>query len=231
MEPMPAPRLDPVDYYRRVAPVLLAHLADRPVAGLPAEAPDPAHARPLGTRPASSDDLAALVAGGVVGFVTTSDERIVLHLTPGAGADIATAATAALHLAEQCAADGLPAVALTDGAEGLYVLAPRDAAPDRAAALYAAVLTSHAPELATQDPTQADGRCLLQVQPHAVPVPYTLLYSPDGGTATGAAIPLHLDEVAAITAGMPAELTAADVPDRLATRGDLAAPLLGPATG
>ena len=226
--PMPAPSPNPADYYRRVAPVLLRHLAGRPIVGLSlVGSAGPEHTVPLPTTPATADDLAALVAGGILGFGTAPTDRIALYLTPGDGADIATAATAALHLAERCAAEGLRAVPLTDGADGLYVLARTEADPYPCAARFASALTASAPELATTDPAQADGRCLLRVQPGFVPVVYTLVPGRDGG----AAIPLHLDEIAAITAGMPADLTAADVPDRLAARGDLAATLLGPPAG
>jgi hypothetical protein len=44
----------------------------------------------------------------------------------------------------------------------------------------------------------------------------------DGSTAV---IPLHQDEVAAVAAGMPLTVGAADLPERLRSRGDLAAVL------
>jgi bifunctional non-homologous end joining protein LigD len=211
------------DYYRAVAPVLLAHLARRPVSCVTADGVTGAAA------PRSAPELLRAVADGVLGFAGPSPDRVVLQLVPGAGADIATAATAALALAEQLVADGLSPVPLTDGSGGLLLMASTVGDPFAAAARYAAVLTAAAPELATADPGQADGRSLVVVPgpSDSLPVPYSLVGTPDGPQPV---IPLHLDEIAAITAGMPADITADDVPDRIAQRGDLASALLGDPT-
>ncbi len=268
MEGMPPPSTRTVsDYYRGVAPALLPHLAGRRVRPAPdradgahrAESAGSADGARLMPAPADLDELLALVGRGMVAMFTEPAGRIALHLVPGDGADVATVATAVLQVAEQCAADGLRAVPLTDGADGLWLLARTDGDPAAAAERYAVVLGRTAPELATLDPAQADGRSLITI--HAddaradVPVPYSLLpggaafsgvatpsgdatFSGDaalsGGATTPAdtpaAIPLHLDEIAAITAGMPAELTSADVAERIAVRGDLAAALLATPT-
>ena len=134
---------------------------------------------------------------------------------------------------------------------------------------YARGIADRAPELATLDPEQADGRCAVLTawepvptgtgwpgsgrpgtgwpgsgRPEtglsetglsetglsgrgAAPVPYSLVA---GSAGIEPVVPLHLDEVAAVAAGMPLEPRAADVLIRLATRGDLAAALLDEAT-
>lgn len=211
------------DYYQAVAPVLLAHLAGRPIACVTAEGTTDAAA------PRSPQELLRTVADGVLGFAGASPDRIVLQLIPGAGADIAIAATAALALAEQLAADGLRAVPLTDGTGGLLLMAGTVGDPAAAAARYAAVLTASAPELATADPGQADGRSLVIAAGPSdrLPLPYSLVGTPDGPRPV---VPLHLDEIAAITAGMPVDITVEEVPDRVAQRGDLASALLGDPT-
>jgi len=209
MDAMPPTRYQPSDYYRDVASTLAVHLAD-------------VEARRT-LRPSSPD--------GPATYLTTPDRLVAVHLTPGDGADSATAATAALQLAEQCAADALAPVPLTDADGGLWILARTTGDAVAAATRYAGQLTATAPELATDDPAAADGRCLVTVPAPGqgiVPVPYTLLI---GRTGWAAAIPLHLDEIAAIAAGMPAEFDPADVGGRIAARGDLAAALLAPTPG
>ena len=180
-----------------------------------------------------------------------------LHVASGEGTGIATAATAALALCESMTADGLTAVVTTDGGEGLYVRAmgPRarrkiggrhdrvpviDTArtgtdgPWEIASGYAEELARRAPEIATVDPRQADGRALIDASPswpgNVTPVPYTLVTSPHSGVDQDArcrcVVPLDLDELAATTAGMPMNPGPQDVAGRLAARGDLAMALL-----
>ncbi len=182
----------------------------------------------------------ALLSGGDhrIGLFMADPSALLLRIRPGEGADIATAATTALNLAEQVSADGGVPVPLTDGFGGLLVLARISGDVDAAAQRYAAGIAGRAPELATLDAAQADGRCVVQtrwstssakpaatsmIAASASPVPYCLVLGPRGPTPV---IPLHLDEVAAVAAGMPLELDADDVRVRLATRGDLAAALL-----
>jgi DNA primase len=206
MDGMPPTRYPPTEYYRDVATTLAAHLAGVDARRIP-QTPSP---------------------DGTVTYLTTPDHLVAVHLEPGDGADSATAATAALQLAEQCVADALAPVPLTDADGGLWILARTIGDGGSAATRYAGQLTSTAPELATGDPAAADGRCLVTVPGRdeaVVPVPYTVLVGRDGWTA---AVPLHLDEIAAIAAGMPAEFDPADVGDRIDARGDLAAALLAP---
>ena len=198
-----------------------------------------------------------------------------LHIAAGEGTGIATAATAALALCEAMTADGLTAVVTTDGGEGLYVRAmgPRTRrrsveTADRArvtdpvrtgmdgpweiASGYAEDLARRAPEIATVDPRQADGRALIDASPswpgNVTPVPYSLVpasatpaapvapvapvapTAPSSGVGhgqdCGCVVPLDLDELAATTAGMPMDPGPLDVAGRLAAKGDLAGALL-----
>jgi hypothetical protein len=101
------------------------------------------------------------------------------------------------------------------------------------------VLARNAPEIATVDPRQADGRALIDASPswpgNVTPVPYSLVTPGVSAPTTPAAdrqidgrcvVPLDLDELAATTAGMPMDPGPQDVAGRLAARGDLAIALL-----
>lgn len=179
----------------------------------------------------------ATAGGPWLGLSAHWPRRLVLRIRPGAGADVATAATAALDLAEQMSADGLVPVAFSDGVGGLAVMAAASGDIPATALRYAYGLAERAPELATLDTGQADGRCVVLIgwggrshpdhRPGPSPVPYSLVWSSDGPSPV---VPLHLDEIAAIAAGMPLELEPEAVPQRVATRGDLASALLGEPT-
>jgi DNA primase len=215
-----------VDYYRTVWGQILRHAASYPLVAT--DGRDGTDQRSIELT--GPDSLIVDGADECLGVFATAPDRLVLRIRPGEGADIATAATAALDLAEQMAADGLVPVPLTDGLGGLLVMAASTGDLAAGARRYAHGLADRAPELATLDLRQADGRCVVFTgwaestsgrQP--APLPYSLVGGPDGPAPV---IPLHLDEVAAVAAGMPLEIAAADVPGRVATRGDLASPLL-----
>lgn len=209
-------------YYASVGPVLLTHLRGRAVVGVDTDGAR----RPAEPTPTSVEDLLDAVDHGILEWWVAHDEgssmAFALHLAPGEGADVATAATVALLVCD--ALDGGAPCVLTDGAEGLWLVGPAagEASADRA---LAALMAARAPELATDDPHDAEGRVL--VAPHAaefglVPSAYTLVRAPSG---IGVVAPLTLDEVAALTAGMPLDMPPGRVADRLASRGDLAAAL------
>lgn len=144
-----------------------------------------------------------------------------VQLSAGNGADIATAATAALALIDAITAAGGTAVPATDGQGGLLIFVT---GVDDLAALTAA-LAGRAPEIATVDAADTDGRAWLAVSTigSLVPAPYSLVDSVDG---TGVVLPLTVDELAAVTAGMPLDPRPDEVAGRLAVYGDLAASLL-----
>ena len=267
---------DVLEYYRGIWPVVCRHAERGTLITLAATWPTDLDA----VLPPTPEELFGSESSPF-GVVAVVPGRIVLHIRPGEGADVATAATATLDLAEQLAADGLVPVPLTDGSGGLLLMATSVGDVGVTAARYARGIADRAPELATLDPGQADGRCAVLTawdpvptgtgwpgsgrpgtgwsgsgrpgfgwsgsgsgrpdtglpetgpsdrgpsESGPAPVPYSLVA---GSAGIEPVIPLHLDEVAAVAAGMPLEPQAADVLIRLATRGDLAAALLDEAT-
>ncbi|WP_154673975.1 hypothetical protein [Nakamurella lactea] len=207
------------DYYREVAATLAAHLAGRRI-----------HAggwtsgqQAMRDQPHGPADIAAAVDAGARWFAwETAGDIGSVQLTPGDGADVATAATAALALIESIQAAGGITVPATDGQGGLlvFVTGPADLDP------LLAELAERAPEIATIDSAGSDGRVWLSVAAGGslVPAPYSLVDSADG---TGMVLPLSADELAAVTAGMPLDPAPDEVAGRLASQGDLAAALLG----
>lgn len=208
-------------YYLQVADVLAAYLGGRTVhaGGWPSEA-----GRDLDGSAADGATVASAVSSGVrwFGWPAGGVAPDCVRITPGAGADIANAATAGLALVEELVSRGGVAVPASDGRRGLllYVLGIPDLRQP------VALIADRAPELATLDPAEADGRAWLSVFPDGalIPLPYSLVDSADG---TGAVLPLTVDELAAITAGMPLEPHPDDVTDRLSIFGDPAEALIG----
>lgn len=215
--------MDPLDdqavlaHYRGVAEAVVRHLVGRPVVSAGWSQSGPGHV-------GSVEELLDAVGQGGRWFAVPVDAMTpwsFLHLAPGPGADISTVATVALALLES-SADDSPGVVLTDGGDGMFVVA----GPRAQAQAQIEALADRAPEIATVDPAQDDGRVLIRLaMPGApIPVPYSLVDSTDG---TGVVLPLHADEVAAATAGMPMDYEPEDAALRLGTRGDLAAALTG----
>lgn len=208
------------EYYRVVAPFLAPYLAGRTVhaGGWRADA-----ARDLDGSAAHRAAVPAAVSAGVRWFGWSAGGRCPdgVRITAGAGADIANAATAGLALVQEILARGGVAVPAADGQQGLlvYVLG----LPDLQDQL--ALISDRAPELATMDPAEADGRAWWSVVPAGalIPLPYSLVDSADG---TGAVLPLTIDELAAVTAGMPLDPHPEDAADRLSIFGDPAEALI-----
>jgi DNA primase len=224
------------DYYRVVRQTLLEHLrgrevlgfGDRPTRG--AAGAEPAHQVRLHIN--DGDDLDEAVRSGVIGFslpALTGPGIAGFRLRAGSGTGIDTVATVALALAESLGRDGLTAVALTDGSGGLYLfgfeVGADQAAVGPSAEDYARALAATAPEIATTDRGDIDGRALVEPLPVGLPAPapYSLVRA---GDPTGVVVPLTLDEIAAASAGMPLGIGLSDVADRLAEYGDLAAALI-----
>lgn len=230
-------------YYRHVGATLAAHLQGREIrlGGWSTDLPD--------TDPDyrwSADEVDTAVSRGVRWFswhpATGSAVEVgagsleaaersgpaCVSVGVGDGANVATAATAALALIEDLRAAGGDGIPATDGQGGLLVYRTggtdgRDA-PSELRGLVQR-LSERAPEVATLDVGSADGRAWLAVpEPGSVvPAPYSLVDSVEG---TGAVVPLTLDEVAAVTAGMPLDPYPQDAVERLNTQGDYAAALL-----
>ncbi len=219
-------------YYRGVQGTLLTHVRGRSVfgfgrdsVGTPAADTGPHHVR---LHIADAADIDEAVRSGIVGFRLpglTGPGMVAMQVRPGDGSGIDTVATAALALAESMAQDGLAATVLTDGANGLYLIAVAvgPVPPWADADHYARDLATRAPEIATTDALDVDGRALVESAADAgpgLPAPYSLIAVGDG---MGVVAPLTLDEVAAASAGMPLEIQAADVAGRILEYGDLAA--------
>jgi DNA primase len=221
------------DYYREHADVVAAQLAGREVAGFPPGAE-------VGRIETGVEVLAATTRG-IGGFLITPRspaggvDRILIQLTPGAGTDVAVAATVALALGDAIAADGLAAllrvervVTMLDGTGGLQLLlpcAPQDAAAARERLdARIAEYVAETPELATTDPDQGDGGVLVSTAASDPTVFSWAPYSLVPGAWPGVVMPLHRDDIAAASAGMPLEIEPEDVADRLLLRGDLLAP-------
>jgi DNA primase len=226
-----------VTYYRGVGSTLLKHLRGRRVEGSGRdEAIDGVEGRQaVRLHIADLEDLDEAVRSGIMSFRLpglTGAGLVSLRIRPGVGSGIDTVATAALALATSMSLDGIAATAMTDGAGGLYLVGfpVGPTQPSATAARYAEALAGLAPEIATTDSVDSDGRALVQPLPvaggRAVPAPYSLVSSAVG---LGVAAPLTMDEVAAATAGMSLEIEPADLLPRLSSYGDLAA-ALGEAT-
>jgi hypothetical protein len=224
------------DYYRGVRRALLGHLQGREVFGFggrPAAGSsevEPAHRVPLHIN--DVDDLDESVRSGVVGFALTAltgPGMAGFRVRAGPGTGIDTVATVALALAESLGRDGLTAVALTDGFDGLYLYGFQIGVVPAAMGLrsidYARALAAAAPEIATTDRGDIDGRALVEPLPigSPAPAPYSLVRA---GDPAGVVVPLTLDEIAAASAGMPLGIGLSDVGHRLAEYGDLAAALI-----
>jgi DNA primase len=212
------------EYYRAHAELLAGQLIGRNVTGYP----------PSGLTLSISNeaDILAHTEAGVGGFLTSPAvpgtgliDRMLVTLSAGEGADIATAATAALALNELFARDGYHAVAAVDGQGGMMLLIRQQPGDPASARRYLdEVLSTYAataPELATTDPELTDGRILLSAAATEPAVFSWAPYSLVPGAWPGVVMPLHDDDVAAASAGMPLEIEPEDVTDRLELRGDL----------
>lgn len=222
-------------YYETHADLVAPHLFDRLVRCYP---------------PSTDDATVSTVAGfldrvamGVGGFSVRphrldapadSVDRLVVRLTTGDGADIATAAMAAQAIAESLAADGNQVVAMTDGADGFLLIAPVPSRSADQARAYvnglAAALAGRAPEIATVNRVQSAGRVFVDTSgthPAAFsPVPYSLIPHESAQDSTpGVIMPVTMDEVSAASAGMPLDPEPGDVVDRLAMWSDLSSAL------
>ncbi|MBD0675134.1 non-homologous end-joining DNA ligase, partial [Streptomyces sp. CBMA156] len=162
-------------------------------------------------------------------------DRLVLDLDPGEGADVLTCRTVALLLRERLAADGLAAWVKTSGSKGLHLLVPIEPTPSARVSGYAkalaAALEAEHPELVVHTMAKARrvGRVLVDWSQNnakkTTAAPYTLRALPLPTVST----PLAWAELERAGAERDLVFTLAELPDRLAARGDLLAPLLDPA--
>lgn len=195
---------DLVDYYRRVAPVLLPHVAGRPLtlgrfpAGIDARgfATTECRGRPEWMRTAQVrlrsgeirnhcvvDDLPSLLWVANLGTIELHafPVGLVIDLDPGPGAGLLDCCRVALRLREMLTGEGVEAFVKTTGSLGLHLHGPLEL--DRAASVARSMakrLAREDPERVTEsrDPAARVGRVLvdwLQSNPRVLTiVPYSL---------------------------------------------------------
>jgi bifunctional non-homologous end joining protein LigD len=267
-----------LDYYQRVSPVLLPHVAGRPVTlkrypegvdgqsffqkHAPAGTPDwvrtvdvPSHgSRGRGdvvTHVVIDDlptlmwaaNLAALelhapmwkVPPGAVGAAGTGEPRpdlIVFDLDPGEPATIVECCRVAEALRPMLADGGLIALPKTSGGKGLQLYARvSGVSPDEAseqAKGFAQALERTRPDLVTSRMTRSlrAGKVLIDWSQNNGSKTTIAPYSLRARARPTVSTPVTWDEVAACAAPEDLVFTAADVPARVATSGDLFGDLL-----
>src|SRR6266545_1524113 len=230
-----------VDYYTRIAPVLLPHLRDRPLTWIRVETlPAPGSRMDRETIDyVVCDDLPTLVWLANLAALelhvpqwkvgSAGPDRLVVDLDPGPPAGLAECAKVALLLRERLAADGLTAYPKTSGRKGMQLmcaLAGEQSAED--VSTYARVV---AEELAGRNPRLITARMTKSLRPGKVFIdwsqnsaakttvaPYSLRAEP---TPTASA-PLTWDEV---ESGKVRPLQSKQVLARAGRHGDLLAAL------
>lgn len=212
------------DYYRKHASLVADQLAGREVTTYPPGGPSLSISSPA--------EVLAAADRGVGGFLISPNQagqllldRAVIDLRPGEGTDVATAATVALSLGDRFAELDWRPIVMLNGQGGLIMLLPQPpTAADLTLERLAPVLAGFAeaaPELATLAAARADGRVLLSSSATAVGRASWAPYSLVPGHWPGVVMPLHRDDIAAASAGMPLEIEPEDVLERISLRGDL----------
>jgi bifunctional non-homologous end joining protein LigD len=159
-------------------------------------------------------------------------DRVVVDLDPGAGMDVLDSAHAALLVAGVMAGDGLVPVPQTSGSKGVQVYAA--VAPCRARAAWSyvkglnAAMARARPDffVASMSVEQRRGRIYVDHN-QDLPARNTIApYSLRGREHPSVATPVTWEELAAATEPDDLRFSPADVLDRVAEQGDLAADLL-----
>lgn len=171
-------KADLLDYYVRAAPVLLPHVANRPLRAV--RFPGGVHLRGVvDSEVPPVTGLASLLALVELAAVELHvplgpPAAVVFEIDPGAGRGLPDCCAVALHLRDRLSADGLDAHVKTSGAFGLHVAVPLNGgAGETAARAYARETADHVasehPELVTADARRASraGRVLLDWRPNA----------------------------------------------------------------
>ncbi|MCW5250567.1 non-homologous end-joining DNA ligase [Streptomyces sp. SHP 1-2] len=159
-------------------------------------------------------------------------DRLVLDLDPGPPATVAQCCEVALWLRERLAADGLEAYAKTSGAKGLHLLAGvRGASPERVSA-YAKGLAVEAeaalPGLVVHRMTRSlrPGKVFVDWSQNAARKTTAAPYTVRARATPAVSTPVTWDEVADCDEPDRLRFLPGDVLARLASHGDLLAPLL-----
>ncbi|OYN90903.1 DNA polymerase domain-containing protein [Parenemella sanctibonifatiensis] len=162
---------------------------------------------------------------------------LVIDLDPGEGVDMATIATAALQAATVVAGDGLVPVPVVSGRKGLHVYAPVAPASGAELMAYAAGVGA---VMAEQNPGQfaslkgaknRHGMIRVDQEQNATGRSMACPYSLRAGARPQCTTPVSWDEVAEAAQGRTElRFSPAQVLERVAQFGDLAADLLRPGT-
>ena len=171
-------KADLLDYYLRIAPLLLPYVTDRPLRVV--RFPDGVHLRGLVDSEAPPvTGLASLLE--VVNLAAVelhvplgAPATVLFDLEPGAGRSLPDCCTVALRLRDALAEDGLVSYVKTSGAFGLHVAVPLNAGADvggvreYARATAERLATEH-PDLVTADArrTSRSRRVLVDWRPNA----------------------------------------------------------------
>jgi bifunctional non-homologous end joining protein LigD len=261
-----------IDYYMRIAPVLLPHIASRPLTlkrypngvdgGYFYEKNAPAHrpewvptqrvATPGSTKP--RDSVLYVVAGDLPTLIWTANladleihtpmwrlphvgepDLLVFDLDPGSPANIVDCCHVALMLRPLLEEVGLDPVAKTSGGKGLQIYAglagmTSPQASDLARAFAGQLEQAH-PRLVVSKMAKAlrPGKVLIDWSQNNAAKTTVAPYSLRAMAAPTVSTPLTWDEVAACEEPGDLVFTSDDVVDRVDSRGDLMAPVLGPA--
>jgi bifunctional non-homologous end joining protein LigD len=246
-----------VDYYTRVAPVLLPHLADRAVTRLrcpdgvdgeqffeknaPRGTPEWVRTEVVaGVRYVVVDSLAALVWTANLAALelhtpqwrlgTTAPDLLVLDLDPGPPATVVECCRVALLAREHLTGLGLEPVVKTSGSKGLQVCARAPVANTSAfARVLAEGLAAAHPDLVVSRMNKAvrPGKVLLDWSQNNPAKTTVTAYSLRARPRPTVSTPVTWEEVAGCRAPEDLVFTAPDVLDRLQQYGDLFSVLLG----
>lgn len=163
-------------------------------------------------------------------------DRLIFDLDPGAPAGLAECARVARLLADALADDGLTAYPGLSGGKGMHLYAPVREAPPKQAADYAhrlaVALEQQHPDLVVSQMAKAlrPGKVLIDWSQNSGPKTTVAPYSLRGRSRPTVALPITWDEVEDVQSRAHG-FAPAEALDRLAERGDVAAPILrgGPA--
>jgi bifunctional non-homologous end joining protein LigD len=242
-----------IDYYTRVAPVLLPHLADRPLTRIrfPDGADKPGFFEknaPAGTPSwvpryeglILVEELATLVWLANLAALELHTpqwragelpDRVVFDLDPGMPAGLDECRAVALALRDRLAADGHEAFPKLSGKKGMQVSCAMKVAKAAQASAYAKRIATEfakaAPDLVTDQMTKQlrPGKVFIDWSQNNPSKTTVSVYSLRAGPSPTVSAPLTWDEVASGTF-TPADLRPEVVLDRIEQYGDLHAGLL-----
>ncbi len=238
-----------IDYYTRIAPVLLPHLRDRQLTRVrfPNGASEEGFFEKLAPQgkpdwvPLSSQgqilcqdlptlvwlaNLAALELHTHQWKEGQPPDRVVFDLDPGEGAGLPECRAVALALRDRLAVDGIDAYAKTSGKKGMQVTCPLSEEKPVSAKKIAAEFARAAPKMITDqmDKRLRPGKVFIDWSQNAPYKTTVCVYSLRAGPIPTVSAPVSWEEVESGDFEME-DLTLHTVPDRIEEYGDLHAGL------